>query len=165
MQYVNGLKILINHSTSNLQSTLLNLTARVKLFEQTKRRKKMQGLACFQFSTFFLWIPSFTMILISSEESCLVPSPRFHSSISQSFAWAERSSHRTHFSARFLSLSHLSLQDYYTSLVLASPLLPNKAPGGPPWAHRLTAAYTFHISHFCFTRRHITSLKMDCWFS
>ena len=58
----------------------------------------------------------------------------------------ERSSHRTHFSARFPSLSHLSLQDYYTSLVLAPPLLLNEAPGGALWAYRLMAAYTHPTS-------------------
>lgn len=87
--------------------------------------------------------------------------PRSHSSISQSFAWAEGSWCRTHFRAWFLSLSHLSHQDHYTSLTLASRLLPNKAPGGEGGMRRRggvrreaygqTAAYTSHISHFCFT--------------
>lgn len=81
------------------------------------------------FIFFISLILSLTMILISNEEGCLFPVPHSHSSISQSFAWAEWSSHRTHFSARFPSLCHLSLQDYYTSLILASPLFPNKAPG------------------------------------
>lgn len=73
-----------------------------------------------------------------------------HSTISPSFAWAEGSSHKTHFGARFPSLSHLSLQDYYTSLILASPLLLNKAPGEALWAHGLMATYTSPIKPLLF---------------
>lgn len=88
------------------------------------------------------------VISINVEEPLRVPKPAL-SSIPQSFAWAERRLHRAHFSARFPSLSHLSLQDYYTSLILVSPLPLNKASGE---ARRIMAAYMTHISLFCFSQ-------------
>lgn len=84
----------------------------------------------------------FSQILFHNDLSLPWSAPHTHTSISQSVPWTERSLHRTHFSARFPSLSHLSLQDRNTSLILASPVLPNEAPGGTLSAYRLMTAYT-----------------------
>lgn len=94
---------------------------------------------------------SSTMTLIWFKEMLLLPFTTHDCSISDSFAWMGQSSHTTHCDARFPTLSHLSLQDHYSSLVLASPLVPNKAAGGLCGAYRLMPSYTSPISHFCFT--------------